>query len=201
MTTRAAHAILILATLLLVAVMLLLPLWSFDGYSMLEHTTSHLGAQGSPNAWVMNVTFVIAGVAALLAGWRVPGGHPLPLLLLGIFAISLALTGFYRHEPLVAGIETNDFEDRRHSLFATTTGFGFVAFAVSMAFASRERRDRALAVAAAALATLLSLGMAAWPELRGLLQRAMFVMAFGWLVYVTREGYGLVDGEDGAGNR
>jgi hypothetical membrane protein len=194
MGTRYAHTSLITATGWLVLVMLLLPFWSFAGYSLLENTTSHLGAQGSPNAWVMNGTFLVVGVAVQLAGWRKLGSHPLALLLLSIFAISLVLTGLYRHAPLVEGVEANAFEDRRHSLFATTTGFGFVAFAASMAFASRLRRDRAIAVAVAALATLLSLGMAAWPDLMGLFQRAMFLMAFGWLIWVTRDAYPLVDG-------
>ena len=192
MDARHAHTVLIAATCWLVLVMLLLPLWSFEGYSVVEHTTSHLGAQGTPRAWVMNATFLLAGVATQLAGWRKLRAHPLPLLLLSVFAISLVLTGLYRHAPLVGGVEANDFEDRRHSLFATTTGFGFVAFAVSMAFVSRVPRDRAIAGGVAAAATLLSLGMAAWPDLAGLLQRIMFAMAFGWLVWVTRDAYALV---------
>jgi hypothetical protein len=194
MGTRAAYTTLLLATALLVAVMFLLPFWSFEGYSLLENTTSHLGAQGSPNAWAMNVTFLIVGVAVQLAGWHKLVHHPLPLLFLGVFAISLVLCGFYRHGPLVEGFEGNDFEDRRHSIFATTTGFGFVAFAVSMVFASREPRDRALAGTVAALATLFSLGMAIWPDLMGLFQRAMFLMAFSWLLYVTSERYALAEG-------
>jgi len=193
MDARFAHLALIAATVLLVAVMFLLPSWSFDGSSMVEHTTSHLGAQGSPHAWVMNVTFVLVGVATLLAAWRKLADHPLPLLVIGAFALSLVLMGFYRHEPLVAGGETNSFEARRHSLFATTTGFSFVLFAVSMIFVSRRGRDRVLAAAVAALSTLLSIGMATLPDLMGLWQRTIFVMAFVWLIHVTSERYALVE--------
>lgn len=192
MGLRHAHTALIAATGWLVLVMLLLPLWSFEGYSVVEHTTSHLGAQGSPNAWVMNATFLVVGVAGQFAGWRKLGSHPLALLLLSLFAISLVLTGLYRHAPVIEGVEANDFEDRRHSLFATTTGIGFVAFAVSMAFISRVSRDRAIAAVVAGAATLLSLAMAVWPDLAGLLQRAMFLMAFVWLIYVTRDRYALI---------
>lgn len=192
MGLRHAHTALIAATGWLVLVMLLLPLWSFEGYSVVEHTTSHLGAQGSPNAWVMNATFLVVGVAAQFAGWRKLGSHPLALLLLSLFAISLVLTGLYRHAPVIEGVEANDFEDRRHSLFATTTGIGFVAFAVSMAFISRVSRDRAIAAVVAGAATLLSLAMAVWPDLAGLFQRAMFLMAFVWLIYVTRDRYALI---------
>jgi hypothetical membrane protein len=191
MDTHAAQRWLIAAVALLVAVMFLLPLWSFGGYSLLENTTSHLGAQGSPNAWVMNVTFVAVGVATLLAAWHKLAHVPLPLLLIGAFAISLVLTGFYRHEPLVSGVERNDFEARRHSLFATTTGISFVAFAVSMVFVSRAPRDRVMAAGVAALATLLSLGIALAPDMMGFFQRAMFLMAFGWLIYVTSDRYEL----------
>lgn len=193
MTTRSPHTGLILATLLLVAVMYLLPRWSFAHYSLLEHTTSHLGAQESPNAWVMNVTYILTGVAVLLAGWHKLAHAPLALLALGVFAVSLVLCGFYRHEPVVEALDANHFEARRHSLFATTTGVGFVAFALAMVFISETRRDRVLAAAAGALATLLSLAMVAWPDLMGLFQRTMFLMAFGWLVYVTRDGYRLIE--------
>ena len=139
----------------------------------------------------MNATFVAVGVATLLAAWHKLLHYPLLLLLIGAFAISLALTGFYRHEPLVAGIESNDFAARRHSLFATTTGVSFVAFAVAMSFVSRTPRDRLVAIGVAVAATLLSLGIATVPDLMGLFQRAMFLMAFGWLVYVTSDRYRL----------
>jgi hypothetical protein len=49
-------------------------------------------------------------------------------------------------------------------------------------------------MAVAAAATLLSLGMAAWPDAAGAFQRIMFLMAFGWLVWVTRGAYPLTDG-------
>lgn len=186
---RYAHTALVLATCWLVPVMLLLPRWSFDGYSLLENTTSHLGAQGSPRAWVMNATFLLIGTATLLAGWSVFRRFPLVLFLLGVFSFSLALTGVYRHGPLVQGVEPNAFEDGRHSLFATTTGLGFVALAVSVAFISARRGDQALALAVALAATTLSVAMALWPGLMGLFQRVMFVMAFAWLIYVTRDRY------------
>jgi hypothetical membrane protein len=183
------HRALIGAVTLLMLVMFLLPIWSFEGYSLRANTTSHLGAQGTPHAWVMNITFVILGIATLGAAIGTLRRFPLALLLLAVFALSLVLTGVYRHEPLVVGIAVDEVAARRHSLFATTTGTAFVAFAATMVFVSRDRRDRILAGAMGVTSTALSLGMALMPDLTGLLQRVMFMMAFAWLVHVTGERY------------
>lgn len=53
----------------LILAMFLLPSFSVEGYSVLKNTTSHLGAQNAPYAWVMNVVFFMLGAACILEGW------------------------------------------------------------------------------------------------------------------------------------
>ena len=43
----------------------ILPLFSYKGYSIISNTTSHLGAQGSPYAIIMNVVFILLGINAI----------------------------------------------------------------------------------------------------------------------------------------
>ena len=62
------------AYVLFLIVSFLLPFYSFEGYSILSNTTSHLGAQGSPNAWLMNTVFIILGLVAILKTY--PTGVP-----------------------------------------------------------------------------------------------------------------------------
>lgn len=55
---------LLYAFLLLLTIMFALPFYSVDTYSIIKNTTSHLGAQSSPNAWIMNISFILVGLHA-----------------------------------------------------------------------------------------------------------------------------------------
>lgn len=81
---RTGRILLVGADLALVAIMFLLPLWSFRGYSIAENTTSHLGAQGSPHAWVMNLVFIAIGLASFLAVAVKVRRYPFHVLVIGV---------------------------------------------------------------------------------------------------------------------
>jgi hypothetical membrane protein len=188
---RTGRIILTGAYIVLVMVMFFLPLWSFSGYSIIKNTTSHLGAQGSPHAWIMNLTFIAIGLATFFAVTLKVRSYPFHVLVIGIFSASLVGTGLFRHEPLVGGVPTNETQAILHSFFATVTGVAFAIFTVSFAFISTARRDRILAIAEAILATGLSIAMTARPDSMGLSQRTIFFVTFAWLIYVTSPDYRL----------
>jgi hypothetical membrane protein len=175
----------------LILAMFLLPIWSFPGYSLARNTTSHLGAQGSPHAWVMNLTFISIAVTSFLAVEGKVARYPFHLLAMAVFSGSLLLVGIFQHEPLVAGISTNDREATLHSLFATMTGFAFTLLAIATAFISETRRDRLLAIGVAIAATALSGVRAIFPGAMGIFQRLIFLIAFAWLLYLTSPSYQL----------
>lgn len=157
-----------------------LPFFSFDGYSLIRHTTSHLGAQGSPHAWVMNVTFFLLGTTAFIVSWqknvwyhRVFGG---------LFGLSLFLTGVFHHAPLVEGVTEVVWQDTWHSVFATTTGICFTMLATGHTFMTRGVQRR-VAYVMAGIAVVIPVGMFLFPDVMGLLQRIMFISAFGWLFF------------------
>ncbi len=171
------------AYVLMLLVMFILPFFSVAEYSILKNTTSHLGAQGAPYAWVMNLVFILLGTAAMVDGWIHLSKYWLHKAVIIIFGSSLFLTAFFHHAPIVPDLPFNELEDTLHSTFATVTGFAFTFFAISVAFIDTTRFRKIIAVGTGILATLLSLLIFTVPDLAGIWQRLMFIVAFAWLMY------------------
>lgn len=157
-----------------------LPFYSFEGYSILSNTTSHLGAQGSPYAWLMNLVFIALGLMSI---WITFQSKILYHQILGlIFGFSLVLTGIFQHAPLNNLLPINLLHDQLHSIFATTTGFSFTLLAAGHGFISIGMQ-RTVGIIMSIVATLLSILMVVFPDVMGILQRLMFISAFGWLFF------------------
>ena len=166
---------------LFLLVSFILPLYSFEGYQIIKHTTSHLGAQGSPHAWMMNLVFIGLG---LLSFYKVSQTKFIYIQLFGsVFSISLMLTGIFRHAPLTDISHMNQLHDTLHSVFATSTGFSFVILLFGYGFMS-QHKIRYLSWGLAMISTLLSYAMFQFPEVMGLLQRIMFIFAFLYLFFI-----------------
>ena len=170
------------AYVILLAVMFILPFFSAEGYSMLRHTTSQLGAQNTPFAWVMNTTFVLMGAACVLDGWRHLGHYWFQKILLTIFGLGLILTGIFSHAPITAGVPYSLAEDGYHSLFASVVGFSFTILAFSAVFIEDTNRSRVAALAIGIAATLLSMLIFNVSSYAGVWQRLMFITSFAWLL-------------------
>jgi len=180
---------LIFAYIAMFLVMFILPFFSLENYSILKNTTSHLGAQNTPNAGIMNVVFVLLGTTSIIGGWRFLGKYWFHKIALIGFGASVILTAFYQHAPIDNLLEYNTKEDEMHSLFAKTTGWSFTIFAVAIAFISKNRSQQILVISIAVLAVLLSL-MMFYPKtenLMGVWQRMMFILSFGWMIYTFRK--------------
>jgi hypothetical membrane protein len=175
---------LIHALLLLLPIMFVLPFYSADTYSIIKNTTSHLGAQSTPNAWIMNAAFVLVGISCVLEAWLHLGRFWFHKILLSIFGLSLALTGIFHHAPIIEGVIFNSFEDELHSTFASIVGFSFVIFAISSAFIGRVAKHKIIDVAAGLAATVLSILMLYLPDYSGIWQRAIFIISFLWLIFM-----------------
>lgn len=164
----------------LIIIAFLLPFFSFDGYSLISHTTSHLGAQGSPHAWIMNVMFMLLALTSIYITLKSKVRFYQFTGL--IFGMSLFMTGMFRHKPLIDLNEYSFIEDQLHSIFASTTGFSFIVFSFSHGLLS-ENKQRFVGITIAVLATILSLLMFTFPDIMGILQRIMFLSSFGWLFF------------------
>jgi len=168
---------------LLLLVMFILPYYSAEGYSILKNTTSQLGAQNTPNAWIMNLTFCLLGIACIFEAWLYLKGFWIHKILLTIFGTGLLLTAIFQHAPIVEGMPFRDFENTLHSLFATIVGFSFTLFAVSAAFIEENNSKRVLAVLAGLIAMGLSILMFNVTDYAGLWQRLIFMISFAWLIF------------------
>jgi hypothetical protein len=168
---------------LMFLIMFILPFFSVNEYSILKNTTSHLGAQGAPYAWVMNLVFALLGIAAVVDGWVRLQKFWLHKVVLTIFGISLILVAFFQHAPIVSGVEFSALEDDLHSKFATTIGYSFVFFAISAAFIELTRIRSVIAAGMGIIAILLSMLIFNVSELAGVWQRLMFIIMFAWLMF------------------
>ncbi|TAL63491.1 MAG: DUF998 domain-containing protein [Bacteroidetes bacterium] len=170
------------AYILTLLVIFILPFYTAPEYSIIKNTTSQLGAQNTPNAWIMNLTFVSMGISSIIAGWRYYKGFAFYRLWLILFGISLTLTAFFNHAPVNPEIQYYITEDGWHSYFAFTTGLSFTILAIATAFIVVFKKDKLLAISAGILATVLSILMFEVDQIMGIWQRLIFIISFGWMI-------------------
>jgi len=161
--------------------MLVAPFFSHPEYSALAHTTSQLGGQNMPGAWIMNGGFVLFGSAtalAALASWRKDGWRNFLVLL---FGLAMVATGLWSTGTAEFGNPVNAREDWWHSFFATALGFAFAGACAAALFGPRGRLDDPISWVGLAASALLPLAMQALGHYAGALQRAMFAISFVWI--------------------
>lgn len=180
MSNRLLTIITTTSLVLFLVVSTFLPFISFEGYSIFSNTTSHLGAQGSPFAWVMNGVFILLGIAAILKTYpsRISYTRTFGLF----FGLSLIMTGIFQHASLTGSVQINQLHDTLHSVFATATGFSFTLLAAGHAVMSKGAQ-RYAALIMAVIAIVVPLAMFSFPSLMGISQRFMFISAFSWLFF------------------
>jgi len=163
--------------------MTILPIFSFNEYAIIKHTTSHLGAQGSPNAWVMNIMFIVLGSTSIYISIKTKVRfHQLVGFLFGIGLIGAA---FFRHAPVINLNAGRLLEDQIHSICASLTGVSFVLLSIGHGWMHKDHQ-RIVSFIVGVIATFISIGMMMFPEVMGILQRIMFVTAFYWLFFFMK---------------
>jgi len=175
--------ILVAAYVLLLLVMFILPSYSAPGYSIISNTLSQLGAQNTPNAWIMNFTFVFLGIGSIISGWRYFEGFAFQRLFLILFGISFTLAAFYNHAPINTITQFKISEDGWHSYFIFITGLTFIILTVSSSFIPEKQADKILAIVAGVSVLFLSVLMSKAIQTAGVWQRLSFIILFGWMIY------------------
>ena len=178
--TQSSNILSFAILVLFILVSTILPFFSFEGYSIVSNTTSHLGAQGSPHAWIMNMTFIILGVRSIQFTSR---NSEITIAIFGfVFGLSLMLTGVFRNAPLIEGISIDALSDTMHFIFATTTGFSFTLMAFASFFTTKTKQ-RWIALLLVVIATIVPLTMMVYPSIMGIAQRFMFISSFTWIFF------------------
>ena len=202
-TSRSAPFVLVglaLSAVALAAAPALMP----DSYSWVTHTTSESAAQAVHGAWAARLGFLLLGLSVIglaflhrhrWGGWATA--------LHALFGVLMTATAAFSTRSWVRGADFDPMEDLLHSVAASAMGVAFALGILACAFHQRGDRGRwwLLDVAAVTASVVLPLGMAAWPEIDGLLQRAMFAIAYLWYGAEAARygGFRRVRGEAGRG--
>jgi hypothetical protein len=176
---RLSLALLLSSAIALFSVPATLP----DGYSWVEHTASEAAAQGLEGAWLARLAFLLFGFAAILVGgsardrWQ-PGA----VLLLAGFGVLMIGAAAFSSRSWEEGAPYDDVEDLLHSIAATLMGFAFAlgVFLVLLSRGPDQPLRRGFDRVAILCSVVLPAGMTIWPDVDGLLQRLMFVVAYLW---------------------
>ncbi|MBQ4819668.1 DUF998 domain-containing protein [Aquimarina sp. MMG016] len=169
--------------LVMILASFILPFFTAPKYTILENTLSELGAQNTPYNWVMNIIFMALSCITIITGYQRLKGFYLQIILLFVFAISFFLTSVYQHAPINRALAFNSYENELHSMFSTLTGISFCVYSVTISFIAQKRNHKILAILIGIIALVLSYSMFIHSDYRGIYQRVIFILAFGWLLY------------------
>ncbi|WP_299215310.1 DUF998 domain-containing protein [uncultured Aquimarina sp.] len=161
----------------------ILPFFSDPEYVMSKNTLSELGAQNTPNNWIMNFVFILLGFVTFINGFNVIGKHRVQIFVLLVFCLSFILTGIFMHAPIDRGVVYDSFQNEMHSVFSTITGISFCTYCLVVSFITRWKNQKLIAISVGAIALILSYLMVIHSDYSGLYQRGIFIMAFGWILY------------------
>jgi hypothetical membrane protein len=155
-----------------------------DSYSWTSHTTSESGAQGVDGAWLARLGFLLLGLAVIwLAVLSRPRWGRWGTALHLTFGAFMTATAAFSTRPWEEGAGFDRTEDHLHSIASTIVGlsFAFGVLAVGLKRDTARLPTRAFDLVAIAVAgVLLPIGMTIWAEADGVLQRAIFLIAYAW---------------------
>ena len=184
---RQSYTLFLATYLIMVLSIFILPFFSAPSYSIVQNTLSELGAQNTPNNWIINLIFMSLSVFTAINGIKVLKGFPFQIILLLLFTISLFITAVYLHAPINHKIPFNSNENEIHSIFSTTTGIMFCTFCVAISFIVKTKQQIVLSLIIGIIALILSYSMFVHSDYRGLYQRGIFISVFGWFLYVFKK--------------
>jgi hypothetical protein len=183
MRTKFRISVLTTAFILMLPVMFILPFFSLPEYSITVNTVYELGAQSTPNAWIINYTYIFLAISSVFAGWSHLESFMFHRIVLVIFGISLTLSAIFNHTPVSNDIPYNITEAGLHEYFACTATFSFVILSISSGFTRERQAERILAVAAGLSAIILSVLISESDYMAGIWHRLLLLISFGWMIY------------------
>lgn len=175
------------AYFLLLMVMFILPYFSASGYSIISNTTSQLGAQLTPNAWIMNATFCLLGITCIIESVNRLQKYCFQKTLLIIFGVALIFTAFFRHAPLNNNIFYSVYEDEVHSIFSSIVGFSFTFLSFSAIFIEDMKKRKFIALLMGMTSFALSILIFNVNDYAGIWQRLILITSIAWIMYFLRE--------------
>ena len=153
------------------------PLYTVAGYSVVANLVSELGAQRTSNNIIMSTAFVIFGVMIALDGIK---NFQLSLLPFICFGLAMAVVGVFPHKPIDSSVAYNATFHGLHGIIASVAGtaltIGFIWQGLRM-----KGGQKLMCFYMAVVALGFPLLMLAFPQYQGLIQRVMYLQVLGWL--------------------
>lgn len=177
-----AGAILLMLALSAMAIAVT-PLVMPEGYSWVSNAISESAAQAQTNAWVGRTGFLLFGFAVLaLASLAQRRWGPAGTILFTGFGGFMLATAAFSHKPWRAGVPFDGFEDLLHSITASGMGLCFAVgvVVVTLGRVRPKTAVRGFDIVAIAASFILPMSMMNMPAVAGVLQRAMFLVAYVW---------------------
>lgn len=162
------------------------PVFMPTTYDWVRHTTSESAAQGIDMAWVARLGFTTFGISVIALSVT---GRPRWNIWARIshfgFGLFMTMAAAASARPWFEPATFDPSEDWVHSFAATAMGFAFAGgvLAVTIGRARIGPGIRLLDAMALVASVVFPVGMGVVPNAAGLLQRAMFLVAYGW--YIT----------------
>jgi hypothetical protein len=184
MNRIAPVAIVLFGIVVILIAMIVGPIFSPSGFSWLRHSTSEQAGQHLAGAWIMRTGFAAYGLGTLsaaLSNWPL---RSLVRSALALFGLGLIGAAIWSNAPILPNLPVDMHEDWLHSVASGVVGTAFAAACAARLFAPGGSRYDLLAWAGLAVSVIFPLAMDELPEIRGALQRAMFLVSF---VFVIRE--------------
>ena len=154
-----------------------------ESYDWVRHTTSESAAQGVDGAWMARLGFLCFGCGAVCLALAASGRwHWSAIAFASAFGVFMVGTAAFSNRPWEPGAPYDDVEDLLHSVtsFGVGMSFAFTVVGVTVRRGPGEPVLRAFDVVAIAASVVLPLSMSAWDDATGVLQRAMFGIAYVW---------------------
>lgn len=184
MKPRLSFLLSLMGIAIMVVAMLIGPFFSPPEFSWITHSTSEQAGQQLSGAWLMRVGFVGYGLGTLLAALNDWPTRSLVRSALVLFGFGLIGTAIWSNASILPDAPSNMNEDWMHSVASGVVGTAFAAACAARLFSSDGSRRDWLAWAGLVISVMVPIAMGQVPELRGLLQRMMFVLSF---VFIVRE--------------
>ncbi|WP_298317358.1 DUF998 domain-containing protein [uncultured Aquimarina sp.] len=178
-----SYVLFLVVYILMILTGFILPFFSDPQYVISKNTLSELGAQNTSNNWIMNFVFILLGFITFINGFKVVGKHRVQIFALLVFCLSFVLTGIFMHAPIDRGVVYDSFQNEMHSVFSTITGISFCTYCLVVSFIIRWKHQKIMTISVGIIALIVSYLMVVHSDYRGLYQRGIFIMAFGWILY------------------
>jgi len=158
-----------------------------DSYQVAQNTVSEMAAQGLPNAWIMRVGFMGFGIL-LCSGILIQvrrKTYPLSIAIpFAIYGISIFLTGIW--STVFVGYPAEEvFSVTMHSFFATIAGVSLIIAIMIHAWFALNKLVKGVDVLYIILITGFSAMFGLSLDDQGIIQRAMYLIAFSWIFFFS----------------